>query len=436
MSILNYIRRCCFWLLDFLKGGKVCKHYKDIAYVLNNMHTSKVEKLRKKRLNDLLVFATSTTPFYKKYQGFDSIEDFPLINKNMIRNSFDNFKSDKFLNEENTSVVTSGSTGTPFKLFHNKDKRNRSTADVIYFAGLAGFKIGSKLFYMKVWNKINMKSPLKRWMENIVPHSIYSYTDEDFRYLLEKMKRDPHKKGLVGFASTYELLCNYLDKIESPPLHDYNVTSIIANSEALDMKTKKRMEYYFGVPAISRYSNMENGMLAQQVPDGTSDFHINWASFYIELLDLNEDKPAKLGDPGRVVITDLYNYCMPMIRYENGDIAVFEKNKKGALVLKNIEGRKVDMIYNTKGEPVTSHIVTVNMWKYSELKQYQFIQKDKKEYLFKINRKNEFFDGEEGLIDEFKEYLGEDAVIDLEYVNDIPLLASGKRKLVVSDYQR
>ncbi len=433
--MLQIIRRKAFWTLDFIKGSKIRRHYNDIANKLENYNTDVVQTSIKNSLNNLLQHASSTTPFYKDFANYNSLQDFPLINKNMIRENYELFKSEKYLTSENIPVVTSGSTGTPFKLFHNKDKRFRNTADVIYFSKMAGFQIGSRLFYMKVWNEINKKSPLKRWMENIVPHSIYSYENSDFEDLILKMQADKNKKVLVGFSSTFELLCNYLDGLNSEPL-DCNVVSIIANSEALDYGTKKRMEYYFGVPAISRYSNMENGMLAQQSIHGGTDFHINWASFHIEVLDMNEDKPANFGEPGRVVITDLYNYCMPMIRYENGDIAVMNKEDGQAPVLSHIEGRKVDMLYNTQGKLVTSHIVTVNMWKYDELKQYQFIQKGAKDYTFKLNPKGENFSREQELINEFKGYLGQDATITIEYVHDIPLLNSGKRKLVVSNYTK
>jgi phenylacetate-CoA ligase len=57
----------------------------------------------------------------------------------------------------------------------------------------------------------------------------------------------------------------------------------------------------------------------------------------------------------------------------------------------------------------------------------------KKEYLFKINI-NGPFKRETELIKEFKIYLGSDAQFVVEYVNEIPLLDSGKRKKIVNLY--
>ncbi|MGJ5642077.1 CoF synthetase [Formosa sp. S-31] len=434
--MLTEVRKKSFWLLDTFKGRKVKAHFDNISMVIENFQNPESRLYRENKLNSILNHAISSTPFYQQFKNYNSLQDFPVINKNKVRDNFESFKSTSFIDKKNTAVFTSGSTGTPFKLLLNSDKINRRTADAIYFAKIAGYEIGSKLYYMKVWNDINKKSSLKLWQENIVPYSVYRYTDKDFEALIQELKDDKADKSLIGFASTFELLCNYLDKIKSPSLNECNVKSIIANSDALSTYTKNTMEKYFGIPTISRYSNIENGILAQQSLEGGENFDINWASFYIEILDLNNDIPAKYGELGRVVITDLHNYSMPLIRYDNGDIAVMDKNPKGenhAPVFTQISGRKADTIYNTCGHPITSYVVTPNMWKYRELKQFQFEQYGHKDYKFKLNPiKN--FTKEKEIIEEFKGYLGEDANISLEYVNEIPLLSSGKRSLIINTY--
>ncbi len=49
-------------------------------------------------------------------------------------------------------------------------------------------------------------------------------------------------------------------------------------------------------------------------------FTINWASFYIEIIDFNEDKPVEQGKLSRIIVTDLYNLATPIIRYDTGDL--------------------------------------------------------------------------------------------------------------------
>ena len=91
----------------------------------------------------------------------------------------------------------------------------------------------------------------------------------------------------------------------------------------------------------------------------------------------------------------------------------------------------MDTIYSTSKQLISSFTITNNMWKYHELKQYQFIQSDVKMYTFKLNV-DTTFNREQELINEFKTYLGSDAVISIEYVDEIPLLNSGKRRKVVN----
>ena len=71
------------------------------------------------------------------------------------------------------------------------------------------------------------------------------------------------------------------------------------------------------------------------------------------------------------------------------------------------------------------------MNKYPELKQCQLIQVNKNIYTIKLNSNKPFF-RENELLNEFKVYLGEDAIITIEYVDEIPLLASGKRRVMVN----
>ena len=73
------------------------------------------------------------------------------------------------------------------------------------------------------------------------------------------------------------------------------------------------------------------------------------------------------------------------------------------------------------------------MWNFQAIEQYQFVQKDKASYLIKLNTTSTTFNDEEKLIDLFKEKLGSDAIIKIEYCNEIPVLASGKRRYIVNE---
>ena len=74
------------------------------------------------------------------------------------------------------------------------------------------------------------------------------------------------------------------------------------------------------------------------------------------------------------------------------------------------------------------------MWRFRELRQYQFIQNDANDYLLKINSQSGQNIRIEEILEAVKQYVGADANIRVEKVDEIPLLASGKRKQVICNY--
>jgi phenylacetate-CoA ligase len=101
-------------------------------------------------------------------------------------------------------------------------------------------------------------------------------------------------------------------------------------------------------------------------------------------------------------------------------------------VLSKIEGRIVDFIFSTNGTLLSPHVITNSMWKYSDVRQFQFIQINKSDYQVKLNIEPLTEKREMELKSDFMHYVGTDANISIEYVDDIPLLASGKRKKIIN----
>jgi phenylacetate-CoA ligase len=98
-----------------------------------------------------------------------------------------------------------------------------------------------------------------------------------------------------------------------------------------------------------------------------------------------------------------------------------------------ITGRKKDILYNTKGELISPHVIYAGVSKHQGLSQFQLIQESARDFTFKINAVSQF-SNEDDLLSYFKKYLGEDANITLEYVDEIPLLSSGKRRIIINLY--
>lgn len=427
----QFIRKTVFWAIDGIKGSSIKSQYKDIKGILDSRDIDFITQKQNEALKAILDHAITTSTFYKDYVGYNSISDFPIINKNIIRDNFDAFKSSKYKLEECILVSTSGSTGTPFKVLQNKRKRLRNLADNLCFFESSGYEIGQKLINIKIWpDKLNIGLFSKFWFKNMHPQSVFKLSDDDLNVLIKTLQNDSAPKSMIGYPSAFETICRYLDKVGSGPV-SCNLYSIISMSEVLKENIRNKMETYFGVTPMSRYSNNENGIIAQETM--ANKFKINHASYYIEVLKVKEDMPADYGELGRIVITDLYNYAMPLIRYDIGDIGVIDRDENNIPYLKSVEGRKLDLIFNTKGEIIPSYI-SYKLGDYGDCKQFQLIQYGKRHYKIKLNTDKKV--DEPSMLKDYKQFLGEDAIIDIEYVDEIPLLLSGKRREVLNTYYK
>ncbi len=433
MKILTKFRRSLFWVFDTLKGSRIKKHLQQIELVLNDFHSQESLNTRNFNRDKIISHALETVPFYSQYKDIQNLEDFPITNKNIIRDNFKNLQSKKYISKNNNIVSTSGSTGTPFQILQNENKHLRNLADTVFFASRAGYNIGEQLIYIKLWSKNFGLKNLKGFLKNVKKHSVYKLDDEDISQLINKINKESKSLNIIAYASSFEKIANYLEKTNAEPVK-CKMNSMIAISERLSDYTKTTIDKYFNCQMVSRYSNNENGILAQQNLVYNDIFEVNWASYFIEILAIDEDKPVSYGEVGRVVVTDYFNYAMPIIRYDTGDLAIMNIDERKIPFLERIEGRKLDMIYNTSGELVSSHLA-YHLCKYGSFKQFQLVQYGLKDYNINLNT-SKVVEKEQDLVEEFKGYLGKDANIKVNYVDEIPVLNSGKRQEVTNTYYK
>jgi len=438
MTFSEKSRAHIFWLTDLVRRGNVRHHYDEINSIIESPDTTYAREKRQSYLNTILNHAVLQVPFYRNFSGFGSLEDFPVINKSTIRERQASFFAKGFNRDNLHKVTTSGSTGAPLTVWQDNIKRARHRAENIFFSELAGFPLGSRLYYLRVWNEINRKSFLQRLSQNIVMQDAGDLSDQSLESFIRELEKDNSTKSVLAFSSTFEALAMYLARRQKKM--NTCVNCLITISETLPEGARSVLKDAFRCPVISRYSNMENGFLAQQCGDDSGEYHINTSGFHIELLHPDKDEPVAEGEAGRVVVTDLFNFAMPVIRYDTGDLAVFSSKSacgRPGLVFSSVEGRRVDFIYDTSGNLLSPHVITNTMWKYSgEVRQFQFIQNGRNDYVLNLNLAGASSAREAQLKDDLRMYLGSDAVISIEYVEEIPLLASGKRKKIVNNYKK
>lgn len=426
MSLGGYLRRNLFWAKDkVFNKNSIKSQHSDIKQILENYEDGIIKV--NNYIDDLLNHATKTTNYYKKYEG-KAIFDFPIVNKSIFIENYDDFVSSSFKVEKVHTMSTSGSTGTPFTVLQNMSKRDRVISELKLFGEFCGYKSHEKMVFLRILSDKTRKSKKTEWAENIYRIDTAALNEEKLRETNEFLIKNKIE-AIISYGSTFDYLANYIEKYGSKT-DKYSIKTIIAAGEAIDIKTREKLNQIFGKKCniVSRYSNQEMGILGQD-SSIDSGFVLNHGSYYFECLKIDSDEPAEKGEIGRIVITDLFNYAFPLIRYDTGDTGIMEYNSSGWPKIKEIYGKQRDVIYDTKGEPVSPVIMSIYMWKVKGIKQWQFIQETSNEYCLKLNGSPD--EGINIVMKELKEVLGNNAVINIKYVDEIPVLASNKRKNTV-----
>lgn len=410
-------RREGFWLLDTMKGSPIRNHAKE----LDEIYLKRIGN--PEALEELLRHAIATVPFYGKI-AIPDISFFPVVSKKEYRADFDSFRSKDYLKEDELhKVFTSGSTGTPFMAYQDREKIRRHQAGLINLNRSIGWNLGAKFLFFRVWGVSHGSNRLSQLMSNTVPVDVINFNDEKKETIRQRLLRDKSLHLILGYASAIESLTDYLAQYHET----YGIKLIISDSENLSATAKAKMEEVFQCPVLNRYGNNENGIIALTRP-GDDRMHVNFPEYYVELLDLDSDEPVALGKPGRIVITDLYNKAFPFIRYDTGDIGIAdEMYGSQCMVLKEFVGRVSAVLRNVSGERIGEATVTAYFENLVGLKRYQVAQTMQKQYKIRVENEDNALDGL--LVQRAKAAFGEDAEIVISHVAQIPQAKNGKYKI-------
>ena len=431
MSMTGAIRRGAYWAWDiFTNRSSILRQYRDIMFFLEKPKLG--DEKTKRYLKNIVRYAVKNTKYYERYEwGGFRFKDLPVVNKNIYKENFDSFISKEYRNKEVFRQYTNGSTGTPFVSLQNKEKRERVIAELKAFQEICGVKSHERIVYLEDLADLRRhKSWLTQFCQNIWRIDTSDLGNRNMS-LMCGFIRKKHGKLLFSYASTLDWLGLYLNE-HPEERKDLDLDVVIALGEALNPNTRRNCELYFGCrcKVLSRYSSQEMGILGQEVSE-RDGFILNRGSYYFECLELDRDIPAQEGEVGRIVITDLFNHAFPMIRYDTGDMGIFGRYANGRLFLKKIFGKKKDVLFSTDGTPISPVSIASNFLHRNDIKQWQLVQEAKDLYVLHINAVRGIEIDLDGIIQGLKRLLGLDARINIEFEDEIPWLAAGKRKYTI-----
>jgi phenylacetate-CoA ligase len=198
--------------------------------------------------------------------------------------------------------------------------------------------------------------------------------------------------------------------------------------EVLAPEVRQLCREVLGVGVTDVYSCGEAGYLAIQCPEHRA-YHLQQENVLIEILD-DAGAPCAPGAVGRVVVTTLHNFAMPLLRYELGDLAeVGEPCPCGRTlpVIARIVGRARDMLTlpdGAKRYPFYGHSAMMSV---RAIRQHQLVQKSLTEIEIRLVVSHPLSAAEEARIREAAiAGLGHPFEITLAYTDEIKRDASGK----------
>jgi len=353
--------------------------------------------LQVERTKRLLIHAYKYTSYYKQvfddaglnphnFRELNELEKLPLLTKDIIRQNLDSLIAQNLRPSDLHFSETGGTTGVKMKFYRDNHCLAAKDAALYRFEKWAGWDFGKRMGlvwpaqqdYVGYWTtKARVKNKLF-CRQLVLPAAVLDEKSiADYVQLLLKKK----PAIIRAFTSPLCEVAKYiLDQGTTVTLN-----GVITTGEPLYGRQRRLLSEAFHCKVFDSYRSREAGPLAQEC-EKHDGMHVNAESLYLECVP-----PEDLGyfEPGlgEVVVTDLLNYGMPLIRYQIGDMGELTHEScacgRGLPRLKRLAGRTPDIFYAPNGNRIPA--VTLVLYVVDEapgaLGQVQIIQ-DKIDHLF------------------------------------------------------
>jgi len=345
-----------------------------------------IKKMQLEKFRNIFDYAKKNSKFYREYyrehgvldlniHDLDDIRKIPIINKSILKKypirDIMTCDSDDRINIHSTS----GSTGEPFQIAFEKYEDYTAHVRVYWALKKAGYRINDKIVIvtryhaedkfeiemdLSIIGMIQRKYGLFR--REII--SIFEPVDEIIS-MLQKTKA----RVLWSTPSIMQIVCNRLKKKNIA----FDFPIVFFTSEVISAKQKELFLSFLGKKIVDLYGSMESPSLGFDF--GLSNqFTILPNSNYFEFENVIENEFGK--KIGNVIITNLINNTMPIIRYDLNDMAEIDDHPAfGHKYIKKIVGRQDDMIKLSNGKYLAHHHVYEMFRDFHECEMYKFIQK-------------------------------------------------------------
>jgi len=396
------------------------------------------------KLTAMICHADATSLFYRerfaaaginptKVTSIEDVINLPLLTKDDIRAHTDKILSSKFQFYELAQAKTGGSTGVALQVFCDRKGVEKRAAAALRSDEWSGWEIGQPL--AAIWGNPptpkSLKNKLRRFLKDRVIYLDTMKIDDQAidRFLAEWKSMKP---GLLyGHAHSIFILCENLHKrglTLSPK-------GIVATSMMLIEPERRLIEEVCGIPVTNRYGCEEVSLIACECEEHKG-MHLNSDHNIVEFLR-DDGTPCDTGEDGRIVVTELINFGMPMIRYEVGDRGVPTDRLcpcgRGLPLMESITGRTADFLKAQDGSQVAGiSIIENTLTKLPGIKQLQIVQAEALELTVNLVPGIDYGDETaKELIETLRNIMGRDFKVDINQMAAIPQESSGKYRFTI-----
>lgn len=402
-----------------------------------------IQALQTEKLRIILRKAQSDIPYYRKLFhdiGFDwrdlndcsQISQLPILTKQTVRENIRLFIPEYPQRLFGFSGQTSGTTGTPLRVYQNLQAVSYERAFQKRLARWAGFVPGRRKIWLRgdmIVSREQNSPPFWRFntAENQLMMSSYHLSESSLPFYIEKI-RDFSPDMISAYPSSIYTMAKYMKNHGMEPL---KTGRIITSSETLLSEQKHTIEEMFGCRIYDWYGSFERVCMIATCEHGR--YHIMEDYGYTEMIDTK-------GDYQQIISTGFNNLFMPLIRYETGDL-VFAENTDSFRcscgrcfrMVKEIAGRNDDYLQFPDG---TTYQGLGFLFKgdISILEGQIYQYKDYSVEIRVVPDKDYSSEDETVILKHARKRLGMEIPVSVRCMQEIPRTKRGKLKSIVSEF--
>ncbi|HVR10064.1 MAG TPA: hypothetical protein VMW75_18610 [Thermoanaerobaculia bacterium] len=386
--------------------------------------------------------ALGASPFYRGFaaaapagprSACSALDRLPVLTRTAIAAAGDAFQVPAWQGRALASR-TSGSTGRPMTFYRTVEQESWFWALRFRIWGWAGYQPGDPYLTINLNARVQWKKRLQDRLFRCA-YLTFNADNQDSARIVSELRRR-RILHLNGFSSSLYVLARYMLEhgIDNP-----GVIGVTATGDTLYPPYREAIETAFGVRVLDYYGAGGEALhLASQCLESGARYHLHPENALVEVLD--GEGPAPPGEPGRVVVTQLDNAAMPLVRYEVGDVAVAAPADarcpcgRTLPLLERVEGRLADLVATPDGAYLVPHFFVVLFKNLHQVHRYQVVQDRPDALRFRLVAKpGADRPGIEAAVSrQLAAATRRTLRSEFEWVEEIPLAGAGKRRLVIS----